>query len=214
MSFISLDFVSTAAAAKRRRALTHLYIVAFALAWAAAAAGQSARELLNSERIAAAFGSYGVEVLEQGGDVRVSSLYSGAKRERICRTFAIVRYAPGMDAAVRDEHAAIVAGGSIGAVFAAAGWAVRKTHLRYGERAASARLAALMKIEVGTPLAEHIYALHVEKDGRAVEYAALVEIHHPDYLRLPNLAPIYGPVDESRQDLVTALRATADERTR
>ena len=41
-----------------------------------------ARELLNSERIAAAFGSYGVEVLEQDDTVRVSNLYSGEGEER------------------------------------------------------------------------------------------------------------------------------------
>lgn len=196
-----------------RLGATHLYIVAFAVVWAAAAA-QPPREPLNSERIAATFGSYGVEVLEQDDAVRVSSLYSGAAGNRVCRTFAIVRYAPALDPAIRAEHAAIVAGGSIGAVFAAAGWEVRKTHLRYGERAASARLAALMHVDSGAPLAEHVYVLDVEKDGRTLEYAALVEIHHPDYLPRARLAEIYGAVDERRRDLVAALRALADERTR
>lgn len=203
-----------AVGARRRLALTHLYIAAFALAGAAAAPAQPARELLNSERIAAAFGSYGVEVLEQDGDIRVSSLYSAAGGHRTCRTFAIVRYARALDPAVREEHAAIVAGGSIGAVFAAAGWTVRKTHLHYGERPASPRLAALMKIGAGTPLAEHLYVLDVEKDGRTVEYAALVEIHHPDYLQLAELAAIYGPVTSGRQELVAALHTTAGEQTR
>lgn len=206
--------VSMPAVALRRVAATHLYIATFALVWAAAAAGQPARELLNSERIEVAFGSYGVEVLEQDGSVRVSSLYSRTGAGRTCRTFAIVRYAPNMDPAVRDEHAAVVAGGSLGAVFAAAGWDVRKTHLRYGERPASARLAKLMQIDAGTALAEHVYVLDVEKDGRTVEYAALVEIHHPEYLTLAQLAAIYGPTEASRGELVAALRATADERTR
>ena len=39
-----------------------------------------------------------------------------------------------------------------------------------------------MRIAAGTPLAEHVYVLDVVKDGRAIEYATLVEIHHPDYL--------------------------------
>lgn len=206
--------VSMPPVALRRLAATHLYIATFALVWAAAAAGQPARELLNSERIEAAFGSYGVEVLEQDGSVRVSNLYSSSAAGRTCRTFAIVRYAPSIDPAVRDAHAAIVAGGSIGAVFAAAGWEVRKTHLRYGERPASARLARLMQIDAGTKLAEHVYVLDVAKDGLTVEYAALVEIHHPDYLGLAQLASIYGPADPSRAELVAALRATAYERTR
>lgn len=214
MRFTGLNPLSTARGAARRLAVTHLYIAAMALAWTVAVAGQPARELLNSERIEAAFGSYGVEVLEQGGGVRVSSLYSTAAGERICRTFAVVRYAPVMDGAVQAEHEAILAGGSIGAVFAAAGWTVRKTHLDYGERVASSRLAALMKIDRGTPLAEHVYALDVEKDGRIVEYAALVEIHHPEYLSVAELEKIYGPVDGSRADVVAALRAIADQRTR
>ena len=47
------------------------------------------RELLNSERIAQRFGSYGIEVLESDGRVRVSNLYSNEQGGRICRTFAV-----------------------------------------------------------------------------------------------------------------------------
>jgi hypothetical protein len=194
---------------------THLYIAAIALALAGQTPGQPAgRELLNSERIAAAFGSYGVEVLEQDEQVRVSNLFSGAGQDKTCRTFAIVRYPLRLDGAVSAEHAEIVAGGSIGAVFAAHGWQVRKTHLSYAERPASARLAQLMRVAVGTTLAEHIYVLDVVKDGRAIEYAVLAEIHHPDYLAVADLAKIYGPVDDGRKELVAQLRATVAERTR
>jgi hypothetical protein len=184
-------------------------------AHAAASAGAQDRELLNSERIAAAFGSYGVEVLEQDTQLRASSLFSGVGAGRICRTFALVRYAPRIDPAIGREHAQIVAGGSIGAVFTAEGWEVRKTHLRYGERAAPAKLAALMRIDVGTPLAEHVYALDVVKDGRTIEYAALVEIHHPDYLASMDLATIYGPAnDVGRRELVDGLLEIASQRAR
>ena len=85
---------------------THLYIGAIALALAGQTPGQPAgRELLNSERIAAAFGSYGVEVLEQDEQVRVSNLFSGAGQDKTCRTFAIVRYPLRLDGAVSAEHA-------------------------------------------------------------------------------------------------------------
>lgn len=195
---------------------THLLIVAMALFAAAPATAQApGRELLNSERIAAAFGSYGVQVLEQDETVRVSNLYSRTGQETTCRTFAIVRYASRIDPVLRTEHAAIVAGGSIGAVFAAQGWEVRKTHLHYGERAASMKLAALMNVEVGTTLAEHAYVLDVVKNGRTIEYAALVEIHHPDYLDVAELARIYGPTHGAdRRELVTTLLATAAQRLR
>jgi hypothetical protein len=191
--------------------LTPLFIAAIAVA---AVAQPVPRELLNSERIAAAFGSYGIEVLEQTDSSRVSNLYSGAGDEKACRTFAAVRYQLMMDPRVSAEHAAIVGGGSIGAVFIAAGWEVRKTHLRYSETWAPPRLASLMRVAEGTPLATHIYALDVAKDGQVIEYATLVEIHHPDYLTVEALAEIYGPVDESRTKLAREMRETADSRTR
>lgn len=171
---------------------THLYIAAIALLGLGAAAQPADRELLNSERIAAAFGSYGIEVLEETDVSRVSNLYSGAGDEKICRTFAAVRYQRTMDPRLEAEHAAIVAGGSIGAVFVAAGWEVRKTHLRYSETWAPPSLASLMRIAERTPLATHIYALDVAKDGKVTEYATIVEIHHPDYLTRNDLPAIYG----------------------
>jgi hypothetical protein len=178
---------------------THLYIAAIALALPGALPGQPvAREVLNSERITATFGSYGVEVLEQTDGSRVSNLYSGAGDQKICRTFAVVRYQrPTIDPEVSAEHAAIVRGGSIGAVFVAAGWEVRKTHLRYSEIRATPRLASLMRIAEGKRLAMDIYALDVAKGGRTIEYATLVEIHHPDYLTSEDLPAIYGPAYES-----------------
>ena len=194
---------------------THLYIAAIAVVVQAPSGGQPpVREVLNSERIATAFGSYGIEVLEQDEAARVSNLFCTTDGERTCRTCAIVLYASHIDPAVSAEHAVIVAGGSIGAVFAAQGWEVRKTHLSYAERPASARLASLMRIDVATPLAEHVYVLDVVKGGSAVEYAALVEIHHPAYLDVHDLAEIYGPVDERGKELVAELRATADGHAR
>jgi hypothetical protein len=192
-------------------ALTHLFIATIAVVAAAQPASRElSRELLNSERIAAVFGSYGVAVLEQDDTVRVSNLFSGTGQERTCRTFAIVRYSDRIDPALGTEHAAIVAGGSIGATLAAAGWQVRKTHLRYGVLTATPRLASLMHVVAGTTLAMHVYSLDVAKDDRTLEYAALVEIHHPDYLTSDDLAEIYGPADEgARPELVAALLATA-----
>jgi hypothetical protein len=175
-----------------------------------AAFSQPARELLNSERIAQAFDSYGIEVLEGDAEFRVSNLYSTDRNERTCRTFAVVRYPDTVDPEFATEHAEILRGGSIGAIFAARGWQVRKTHLAYGEVAASPRLAALMRVAENTRLAEHLYVLDVVKDGRAYQYAALVEIHHPEYLRSDELQAIYGPATAGeRAALVAALRAAA-----
>lgn len=199
------------------RLVIHLYIGAIGLAPASIAAAQAPRELLNSERIAAAFGSYGVEVLEQDDALRVSNLYSLADDGRTCRTFAVVQYGR-IAAQLEDEHAAIVAGGSIGAVLSAAGWEVRKTHLRYDRLEATDRLAELMRVPAGTPLAVHVYALEVARPGRTLEYATLVEIHHPDYLTRDDLLEIYGPADDAARPgvaeaaLAVARAAAARER--
>jgi hypothetical protein len=174
------------------------------------AAQARSRELLNSERIAQRFGSYGIDVLESDGGVRVSNLYSEQAGESICRTFAVVRYASTIAPAIAGEHREIVAGGSIGAVFASHGWRVDKSNLRYFVVEAPARVAALMQIPQGTPLAAHAYALDVAKEGQSFAYALLVEIHHPDYLGRDELESIYGPADSTgREADVAALIATA-----
>lgn len=182
-------------------ALTRLVAAVLALAAASVASAQlaapsavtaHAREQLNSERIEARFGSYGVEVLEPGPPLRVSDLYSAENGVRTCRTFAIVRYPDRIDSALNAEHEEIVNGGSIGAVFAKHGFSVRKTHLYYGEIEATLRLAALMRVPPGAKLALDAYVLDVAKQGATYEYAALVEIHHPDYLRRADLEALYG----------------------
>lgn len=198
-----------------RRSPTHISIVVFcALLQLTTQAQTSVREPLNSERIAQEFGNYGIEVLESDAATRVSNLFSTANGARTCRTFAVVRYPDTVPPAFAAEHAAILNGGSIGAVFAGAGWEVRKTHLYFGETAATGRVAALMNVATGTPLAEHVYVLDIAKNGQVFEYAALVEIHHPDYLRSADLPRIYGPMTSAdREELVKTLRATAAERS-
>jgi hypothetical protein len=168
-----------------------------AAAPAASRVETGARQLLNSERIAARFGNYGIEVLASDTRERVSNLYSEANGQRTCRTFAVVRYPAAIDPALAAEHAEIVRGGSIGAVFAAHGWRVDKTNLRYFEVDAPGRVAALMHVAPGRRLAAHAYELDVVKDGRSFEYALLVEIHHPDYLQREDLPAIYGAADAS-----------------
>lgn len=182
------------------------------LAVLSAAAQPSSRELLNSERIAQTFGSYGVEVLTSGARTRITNLYSADAGAKTCRTFAVVRFPAVIDAAVATEHATITNGGSIGAVFAANGWRVLKTHLAFRELEATPRLASLMHVAVGTRLAEQAYVLDVTRDGKTVEYAALVEIHHPDYLRRADLERIYGGAAAGdRQALLDDLLAAAAE---
>jgi hypothetical protein len=204
-----------AALRTRSRRLRSGFAALCLLAGLAAVAQPPTRELLNSERIQQAFGNYGVEVVASDARLRVTSLYSTAGDVRTCRTFAVVRFPAAIDPAVAEEHATITHGGSIGAVFAANGWRVVKTHLRFGEIDATPRLASLMHVAVGTRLAEHAYVLDVTKDGKTVEYAALVEIHHPDYLRRTDLERIYGHADAgARQAVLDDLLAAAGQAAR
>ena len=175
-------------------------------------AAATPRELLNSERIEQRFGSYGVAVLSTDPHTRVSSLYSDdpTSGTAICRTFAVVRYPDTLDPRLAPAHAEILAGGSIGAVLSAHGWRVQKTHVGYDETAATERLAALMRVAPGVRLARHAYVLDVQKAGETLAYAALVEIHHPDYLRVADLPATYGaPSAAGREALLASLIAAA-----
>lgn len=185
------------------------------LAALAAAAQPPNREQLNSERIQQAFGSYGVQVIATDARTRVTNLFSVEAGTKTCRTFAVVRFPAVIDPAVATEHATITNGGSIGAVFAANGWRVLKTHLTFREIEATGPLANLMHVAIGSRLAEHAYVLDVAKEGKTVEYAALVEIHHPDYLTRAELERIYGVAEAgARQRLLDELLAAAAEATR
>jgi hypothetical protein len=218
-----LDLQHRFTRAPRAGLLSTALVAAFALAVLAppesaaqaieAAPADAPRELLNSERIAQRFGSYGISVLESDARIRVSNLYSEGEGGRVCRTFAVVRYPATIDPALAAEHEEIVRGGSIGAVFASRGWRVGKSNLRFLEIDASPRVAALMRVPPRTALAAHAYVLDVSKAGRTLEYALLVEIHHPDYLRLADLGAIYGAASAAgRESSLDALLATATEK--
>lgn len=176
-------------------------------------AGATLREPLNSERIERLFGSYGVEVLSSDDTTRVANLFSAENGARTCRTFAVSRYPASIAPAFAAEHEEIVAGGSIGAVFAKHGWTVKKTHLYFGEVQAWPKLAALMRITPGDALAEDVYVLDIVKGAMQFEYATIVEIHHPDYLHRADLPRLYGRADSGgRDELVRTAVATAAAR--
>ena len=169
--------------------------------WSLSAAAQSAnlgpdagpkRELLNSERIELQFGSYGIDVLESDSQIRVSNLYSHSDGSKVTRTFAVVGYPTNVDPQFAAEHQAILNGQSIGATFVSADWTVLKTHRYFGELAASPRVLELMGDIEAARLAVHVYVLEVVKESSRFEYATIVELHHPGYLRLSDLHDIYA----------------------
>lgn len=150
--------------------------------------------LLNSERIEQQFGSYGIDVLASEAGLRRSSLYSVNNSDRICRTYAVVRFTDNPDTSYRPEHAKVLAGNSLGEVFKANGWAIHKQTLHIGSfeiDEPGSEVSQLMKPGEKRTLALHIYQLLLAKDDQVFEYATIVEAHHPDYLTQSNLLDIY-----------------------
>ena len=167
---------------------------------------QAEPALLNSERIERQFGSCGIAVLPSEAGLRRSSVYSVQDDEQVCRTYAIVRFAEQPEEWYREEHAKILAGNSIGAVFRSHGWEVRKQTLYIGSLPlpdSRAAICELMQLPVPGKLALHVYQLLLVRDTQAFEYATIIEAHHPDYLSENALRDLY------KYDPATALSPNA-----
>ena len=152
-------------------------------------------ESLNSERIEERFGSYGIEVLSHESGIRRSSLYSIDGDTKICRTYAVVRFVDESTPRVAEAHADILAGHSIGATFKSTGWQIGKVTLHVGSISLDGSnhvIGDLMHIEGPTDLSLHAYQLVLEKDSQTIDYATIVEAHHPHYMSLPELEELYA----------------------
>ncbi len=152
-------------------------------------------ERLNSERIAERFGSYGIDVISSKPGLRRSNLYSIESGVRTCRTYAVVRFEDEPNAMIDAEHAQILAGKSIGAIFKASGWTIFKETLYVGTATlddADHPVANLMRLDRRADVAMHIYRLLLEKRRQAINYATLIEVHHPDYLDCADLLDLYS----------------------
>ena len=166
-------------------------LAVIALVFSACAGGGA---VLNSERIEETFGSYGVDVLQAGERIRVSSLYSEDAGGKVTRTLAVVEFAGRVSRNLASEHEAVLAGGSLGAVFKSAGWQIDKINQYVGDLEVGPRQAPvfeLMQIEPVETLAAHVYLFVVSRDEQSYTYATIVELHHPDYLSAAELEIIY-----------------------
>lgn len=150
--------------------------------------------ILNSERIERRFGSYGINDLASEAGLRRSSLCSYDGDTATCRTYAIVHFEEQLDDRYNDEHSKVLAGDSIGATFKDSGWDIRKSTLYVGNiRLPEIRteIGALMSLSGAHDLALHVYQLVLVREDSAMEYATIMETHHPEYLSEADLREIF-----------------------
>ncbi len=163
--------------------------------------------ILNSERIEQRFGSYGIDVLASEAGLRRSSLFSYDGDNRTCRTYAVVQFAEEADAHSNRAHSRVLAGDSIGETFRDDGWDIRKNTLYIGTiRLPEARteVGELMRLSGAHDLALHIYQLVLVRGASELEYATILEAHHPEYLTERVLRNLFAhePLESmSRSDL-------------
>ncbi|MGI9236479.1 MAG: hypothetical protein ACR2QZ_03740 [Woeseiaceae bacterium] len=150
--------------------------------------------LLNSERIEQRFGSFGIAILPAEPGLRRSSIFSRHGDSQICRTYAVVRFAEQPVEWYREEHAKVLAGNSIGAIFRSHGWDVHKQTLHIGSLTLpdkGSSIAKLMQLGNKRELAMHVYQLLLVRREQVFEYATIVETHHPAYLTETDLNDLY-----------------------
>lgn len=165
---------------------------------------------MNSERIQQEFGNFGIDVIECSEERRVASLYSVENGTRVCRTYAEVAFNGAVVSELAIEHALVLAGQSIGAVFKGHGWTITKRHTYIGSAMLNgddAAILSLMGIEPPQRVALHSYVFEVGKNGALYDYATITERHHPRYLTATDLKAIYGAPGHPRPAPATAGRA-------
>lgn len=174
-------------------------------------------EFLNSERIENQFGNYNIAVLGQDAGIRRSSLYSTQDGVRTCRTYAVVQFVDAGTAEIEAPHQDVLAGQSIGTTFRESGWNIRKDTLHISTMSmtdSQNSLGQLMQLGQGAELAVHVYRMTLEKDDRSIQYATIIETHHPDYMTESALLKLYA-LDQAQRispaDLARLLDLVEDQ---
>lgn len=150
--------------------------------------------ILNSERIEQRFGSYGIEVLASEAGLRRSNLFSYDGDTATCRTYAIVQFVEQLDDRYDEAHARVMAGDSIGATFKEDGWDIQKHTLYVGVvrmPEGPSEVRHLMRLTGAHDLALHVYQLVLVRGDIELEYATILEAHHPEYLTRKDLEAIF-----------------------
>ncbi|HHF7372938.1 hypothetical protein [Legionella bozemanae] len=170
--------------------------------------------LLNSQRIKLIFDNYGVELILQENNVRISNLNSNG----VMRTFAVVHFSLPASPWLKDTHNKIYSGSTIGQTIKDDGFDLTKEDVYFG----ITELPEIAKNKMKTTeesAAIHIYQLTVKKPNtsESIVYCTITEVHSPLYLTLGDLRQLspegtqkYSTLTESAQKHLNELR-TLDE---
>ncbi len=139
---------------------------------------------LNSDRIKALFGNYGVELLYQEGSTRISNLHSNG----VMRTCAIVSFSQSLPVWLQETHDKIFKGGSIGQTIIDSGFTLTKENIFVGNSELPNTVKERMDTQESAG-AVHVYQLMVEKPGtmEKILYCTITEVHSPCYLTLGDI---------------------------
>ena len=177
--------------------------------------------LLNSEMIEKKFGSYGLDVIENNNENRISFLFSNGGHyialnkinavkkstgyKKKYHTLALVSFID--SAKISEVHKKIIEGGSVGATFKDYGWSITKDSLLVLELSRDIHpvIQKWLKSKAYENLAVHVYTLTVKNKTQTIRYAEIIEIHHPDYLSLTKLKDIYD-INSSREQEASAFK--------
>lgn len=144
----------------------------------------SMRGLLNSERIKLIFGDFGVELLLQEGNLRVSNLHS----KGVMRTCAVVNYVLPVPAWLENTHNKIYKGSSIGQTIKNDGFDLIKEDSYFG----LIQLPKFAKDKMEKDeksAAVYIYQLVVKNPETSESrfYCTITEVYSPLYLTYGDL---------------------------
>tara|TARA_B110000438_G_scaffold82915_1_gene82611 strand:- start:2872 stop:3495 length:624 start_codon:yes stop_codon:yes gene_type:complete len=167
------------------------------------------------------FGSYGLDVIENNNENRISFLFSNGDHyialnkinavkkstgyKKKYHTLALVSFID--SAKISEVHKKIIEGGSVGATFKDYGWSITKDSLLVLELSRDIHpvIQKWLKSKTYENLAVHVYTLTVKNKTQTIRYAEIIEIHHPDYLSLTKLKDIYD-INSSREQEASAFK--------
>jgi hypothetical protein len=167
------------------------------------------------------FGSYGLDVIENNNENRISFLFSNGDHyialnkinavkkstgyKKKYHTLALVSFID--SAKISEVHKKIIEGGSVGATFKDYGWSITKDSMLVLELSRNIHpvIQKWLKSKAYENLAVHVYTLTVKNKTQTIRYAEIIEIHHPDYLSLTKLKDIYD-INSSREQEASAFK--------